>query len=389
MGGYYPKAERNRHMKTWIPGIVLLLLASSSVSAVEHMCTGRNGHDDELLRKLYYYALLAESAQNGEILPWSCTPTDGQPSRAPKIYRTNSTDDEWNSSADQPLPLCGQPPCVRQPTTNDLEERLEEWNEIVSAYRAQGWQIAVYEPPDGGPAYFVCDTRQLDVMLFISLAELQAPVDDGDLRPRIVRPIIWYVENRFVDEALQTVTLRKHNSLSDETFPEQVTAIRGTDPTRLSHWRANANDLVGTSCVFSLMASVMSYLVADNYWHYAITGHSLGGAVAQYIAQHYHSPGTNVPFRSFAFNAVGLDTNPAGELGTEILHSFSIQGDPVSALGQSLGRTQGGRVVQYVPPADDTDFWNHTTALTKHALRSVQRALCDCMNGRGSLNVRV
>ena len=369
----------------------VLFMVTGVAAAAEHGCRDRNGYEDPLLRTLYYYSLLAEAAKTERLPRWQCEANQGTANGAPRMYRADDGDTSWNNAAEQELPACGEGnrPCVRRLKVTELQED-DRWNAIADEFRGQDWHVGVYEPSDGGPEYVVCDSRPSDVMIFMTLSELQVPVDDGHLINRVLRPVIWIVENRLIDEALETVTLRKNNDLSDEEFPEQVTAIRGTNPSRFSQWKASIQDALGQSCVFSLMARVVGDFIQDRGWGYAVTGHSLGGAVAQYIAQQLATPSTaRGNFSSFAFNAIGIDVGAGANPSPDILHSFFIEGDPVEALGRlTLGRAQGGRIVRYTPP--ETDFWSGIAPLEnleRHELSSVQRALCDCMNGEGSLSV--
>ena len=371
----------------------LLMVASTALASELHSCGARNGHDDELLRKLYYYALLAESAKDGELSPWRCKAGDGT-TRAPRLNRSEDAqnDTTWSSVDPQSLPVCGDPPCIRRITTSDIRNDDNQWRNIVGYFLRQGQHVRVYEPYVGGPAYFVCDDSISDVLIFIYLAELQAPVDDGDLRPRIVRPLVWIVDNALIDEAVQTVTLQKNNDWSvDGEYPETVTAIRGTDPSLLSQWSASSRDLspFRKSCVFDLMTRVMGEVVAKNAQKYAITGHSLGGAVAQHIAQSL-SKGDETPnARFFSFNAVGIDVDADGNPHPDILHSFYVDGDVVSVIGILFGRSQGGLIVKYSPPESENEdeFWHREGPFDRHELRTVQHALCECMNLRGTLNI--
>ncbi len=154
-------------------------------------------------------------------------------------------------------------------------------------------------------------------------------------------------------------------------------------PDRLTQWRATLNRLRSSSCVFDLMVEVAGHFMEEEHSRYAMTGHSLGGAVAQHVGQHYSQSRTSQGFRAFAFNALGTDAqaNPA------ILQSFVIDGDPVPAIGARIGQVQAGRVVRFTPP--DSDDWRIPArfSLDRHRLSSVQRALCHCMKGRGALTV--
>ena len=373
-------------MKFWIFGAALFMVVIHSTTATAADCSDLSGHEKDRPRTLYYYALLAEAADTGMLPRWACMPSGGDARGAPKIYKHGVTNRDWNNFADQPLPPCADetPPCIRRLTTAEFREGMYQWHDIVAEFRNSGRHVGVYESRNGGPAYVVCDNRTLGVMLFMELSEFRVPVDDGDLRPWIVRPIMWMVENTLIDEAIETVTLRKNNHLSDNAFPEQVTAIRGTRPDRLPQWRATVRQLLGDSCIFRLMARVSGHFAQENTWKYTVTGHSLGGAVAQYIAQHNAANNNDSRFRAFAFNAIGINV----QVDPKILQSFYVKGDPVPATGVLIGNVQAGRSVRYSP--QDTDEWRIRTPfdrLKRHMLSGVQKALCDCMNGKGTLIV--
>lgn len=217
-------------MTFWIFGAVLFMALIQPAAATAADCSDLSGHDKDRPRTLYYYALLAEAADTGVLPRWACVPSGEDVRGAPMIYKSGVTNRDWNNFADTPLPLCTDRtlPCVRRLAAADFREGMYQWHDIVAEFRNSDRHVGVYESGNGGPAYVVCDSRTLDVMLFMELSEFRVPVDDGDLRPWIVRPVMWVTENMLIDEAIETVTLRKNNDLSDETFPEQVTAIRGT-----------------------------------------------------------------------------------------------------------------------------------------------------------------
>ena len=131
---------------------------------------------------------------------------------------------------------------------------------------------------------------------------------------------------------------------------------------------------------------------------YALAGHSLGGSVAQYVAQQLapateengDGTATRASFQTYASNAIGIDvsrgTNP------ERLHSSYIEGDPVVGHGARRSRTQGGHIVGDTPPPptnilDEIESLWETATVEWHRLRGVQEGLCDCMKGRGDLSI--
>ena len=351
-------------------------------------CGSHEAHEHNQVRALYYYALLTEAADTGMLPRWACEVPGQVGLGAPAVYQTDAADTDWNSFAERPVPACadGTPlPCIRPLKGDELREGMYQWTDIVGRFRGLGRHIGVYEPSDGGPAYIVCDSEERHAFVLVELAAFGLSIDDGELRQWIVRPMVWVVETTLIDEALETVTLQKNIELSDAEYPETVTAIRGTRLNRLSQWRATFNELRGRSCVFDLMIEVAGEFMGERHSSYAVTGHSLGGAVAQHVAQHYYSrSGASSEFRAFAFNALGIDA----QADAETLQSFFIEGDPVSAAGRCISQVQAGRSVRYTPP--NTAYWTCVAPPyggERHGLHSVQSALCDCMSGMGTLTV--
>ena len=372
-----------------IPLTLILAAACSATVATATECSTHIDQNAQKLRELYYYALLTDAADTGALPRWACEVPDRDDLGAPRIHTADTTSTNWNHFAEDSLRQCGfdtGPPCILPLTAADLAGDGERWQQIVDQFGQQGQHVGVYEPPNGGPAHFVCDRDPEDVFALVTLARYQVPVDDdGDLLQLIIRPILWLVETATIEEAVETVTLQKTNSLSADRYPETVTAIRGTRPDRLTNWRSTINRLLrGKSCVFDLMVKLSGHFMGVGRSSYAVTGHSLGGAVAQHVAQHYDRERTSRRFRAFAFNALGTDA-PADPA---ILQSFVIDGDPVPAIGARIGQIQAGRSVRYVPP--NTNYWRFErpfATLKRHMLPAVQQALCDCMKGMGTLAV--
>lgn len=366
---------------------VLVMMFGGTVVAAQEACEDLQLHDRDALRGLYYYASLTEAADSGQLPRWTCKALDGRERGAPQIY-ANTGNTDWNSFAEASLPACndGATPCLRQISAGDFEEH---WHSIVRDFQGNGRYVAVYEPTNGGPAYLTCDSEELDVNVFVELSELRIPVDGEDLLGRIFRPVVWFVEDvsRAVDDLsrdeVETVTLRKTNYLGHTPLPETVTAIRGTRPNRIAQWLASARKLspFHESCVFDVMVRIADHLAGAEWPNYVVTGHSLGGAVTQYIAGSLGGNGNARDFRAFAFNSYGSDA----QADPAILESFQVVGDPVGDIvGVAFFQVQAGRSIRLTPPNDPE--WRALGA-TLHLLSSVRKAICDCMNGKGKLTV--
>ena len=175
----------------------------------------------------------------------------------------------------------------------------------------------------------------------------------------------------------------------EEFYPETVTAVPGTNFTNLSEVGTSVMDLHERSCLFDVMLALARRMLNGSSGRYAFAGHSLGGSVAQYVAQQLGLPEDR--FIAYAFNGIGIDecrgSNPTS------LKSFFISGDPVVRLGNAVGRIQGGEVVEYTPP-EATGFlgrlneWWDVLTFRWHRRPGVQEGLCDCMKERGALSIQ-
>ena len=362
----------------------LFVIAASAASAADadlySSCTERNGHDDNLLRELYSYALFVEAADNGRLPDWQCEATDTQ-----STWRQR-----WQA-------LNGQPSNFQRLSMVDLKE--SGWDEIAQSFRARGRHIGAYERERGGPVYVVCDNNPTSIKLFLTWSRIRANFDVEGFLSSVVVPVVLaidFLEGTTTQEGLRTVAFHRNGDLSigeEDYYPETVTAVPGTDLTMLRELQTSWNDFHGKSCIFDFMVAIAGGMWSRTNELYAFAGHSLGGSVAQYVAQKLapaDDTANGANFQAYAYNAVGLDESRGANPKT--LHSFYVEGDPVVGLGTYKGRIQGGRVVRYTPPPT-THVWSKLENLWEkatfkwHRLPAVQEGLCDCMNGRGELGI--
>ena len=381
--------RRDYGMTLRFVAVTLFMMVASAASADEYHCSDRNNHGDELLRELYTYALFAEAADSGELPPWRCKDaTDAGLTWEPQ---------GWDAALD------GRPPSFRRLSKADLMEY--GWDRIAKRFRDNGRHIGAYESESGGSIQVVCDNNPSNIKLFLTWSEIRPNIDDDRfLRPLIV-PIVFAVDistNASTQEGLRTVTFKRESDLSkgeEDYYPETVTAVPGTDFTKLQELQANWRGLRGDSCVFDFMVAVAGSVWAKTNEQYVFAGHSLGGSVAQYVAQQLAPGGgqangdgtvNRTNFQAYAFNAIGLDESRGANPKT--LHSFYIKGDPVVGLGADKGRIQGGHIVRYTPPSTTSNWskiknlWEEAT-FKWHRLSAVQEGLCECMNGHGNLSI--
>ena len=306
---------------------------------------------------MYTYSLLAEAAKTGEIPPWSCKAHWGNAIEPPQL----GNGENWNNVARKALPVCseGPPPCIQHLKMLELEKKWEGgWRTVANKFREEGQYVGAYEPDNGGPSYLVCESSGFDGMLFVGSSELRIWGDDGDLR-NVWWLTVLFFKNTLNKEGLETVTLQINKNFSDSKLPDKVTAIRGTKLNSMRQIIANFKGWFGTSCVFRLMASIVYNMVLnDEGRKYAVTGHSLGGAAAQYVAKEVSKNEQKEEFLLFAFSSIGIDLSDGRNPDPEILHSFIIEGDlVVEKLGGLFGLIQGGRTVRYYPEPSGAKGW--------------------------------
>ena len=188
-----------------------------------------------------------------------------------------------------------------------------------------------------------------------------------------------------IGEKIQTQSLRLVTPDADHAVEDAV-AIRGTQFSieiskildTAKQINASIQDIIGASCAFDMAAILVrighEMFSADKL---TVTGHSLGGAVAQFIA--YDRAKDPYAYRindfgAFSFNAIGIK-NPLDIVVRDLI-SFHLEGDIVSELvGMVLGREQAGIDFRCIPPPSFSEG--------RHGISEIQQALCLCLSGEG------
>lgn len=354
--------------------VLLFVMATSALGVADtnvnsNSCSQHNRDVKNFLRNLYSYALLVEAADSAEDPKWDCN---------------NSADDNGIQELKSEFIRAGW-------NTGDLENH---WFEIAKDFREKGWYIGAYKRngngKTSGPTYIVCDKKESNNTLFLTWSKIMTGNENSWFPDSIVVLAVLVVdklEQTLMQESLRMETFHRiEDSMTEndmDHFPKEITAIPGTEFTNLSDLGTSFNDLIGNSCIFNFMAKLAEKAWSDSRDRYALAGHSLGGSVAQYVAQKI-SNGAN--FQAYAFNAIGLDRSYDTP---QNLYSFYIKGDAVVYLGSVIGRTQGGQVVQYTPPKDFKWPKKLLDFLTFewHRLSGVKTGLCDCINDKGNLSI--
>ena len=322
----------------------------------------------------------------------------------------------------------GQPPsnsCYVEQTSSQISmpdhqqfplrpEDIESWKNWI----LERWQSELHPPEepgkyngDDGITYVTCaydlNIPQLALTWTISRQyqeNTEIPLIDVII-PEI-RPVIPHTMLP-VNEEIGIINLRREPSSPNET--EELVAIRGTNFTKISQIMTSLRGLLRSSCVFEILAIVVSDIGSrTSASSISVVGHSLGGAAVQYIVLDHDShprrnptnrQNSNVKFTAYSFNAIGLDHEFAEKANTSDLYSYVIDGEIVSRLGEVLGKTQVGTTIRYIPPEtwQELGFFSIVNSVLqgefpervrRHELSTVQEGLCECINGHGALDIK-
>ena len=142
--------------------------------------------------------------------------------------------------------------------------------------------------------------------------------------------------------------------------------IKGTDMSRIKEWNTSIQNLIMNSCIFDFAVEVSTIFFESGISgeipefrarNYGLVGHSLGGAVAQHVAQEMdlmtviQKHQENAVFRAHSFNSIGVDVGgPESAERVErrkFVTSVRVAGDFLEELQQQVGRVQIGHLYRY------------------------------------------
>ena len=333
-------------------------------------------------RSLYEYALIADMAY-GESRPGSC--------------RVEATGEKIELRRPHEISLLPEP--TRNRIVGNVGELLGSREPRTDVIRYYG---------DDEITYLTCSSYDDDLHLALAPTLFRRPLLGDDSRVIVVLDIAVLINLQHLgdwkspDEELGVVRLYRSESRNGD--PEELVAIRGTNIWKIRQIWANLNDLFEEegSCVFRMASVVVEVVEQDLSTRgnsLAVVGHSLGGSATQYVARENatrQSP--NAMFSAFSFNGVGIDANSVDKFSLSSLYNYFIEGDFASSFGMRWGRLQAGRAMRYRPsvswrlpswfmfslrPLSEATLALET--IRRHGLDTVQKALCECMNARGSV----
>lgn len=264
-----------------------------------------------------------------------------------------------------------------------------------------GYPGVIYsETNDGGQYHLSCRREmvmpEIAVSLLLVRSDMTIGYDDGPVFRSVsfivpdVRIVLPSILRTLIKEEVEIASIERVVETNDSAVSghsENVVLIRGTDLNLArvaKQLHASYSGMRGDSCVFPVVARVVSFISRSGHVisdAFAVVGHSLGGAVAQFVAtdQHKHPNSYHRTFEAYAFNAVGL---PDGtDTNIDRLHNYTVNGDWLDFLGPILGQIEAGVQVVYYP---NDPLWR---AGRRHGIRAVQESLCMCWGDVGSVVV--
>ena len=191
----------------------------------------------------------------------------------------------------------------------------------------------------------------------------------------------------------------------------EIIGFQGTDFSKLDQLGTSVKALMENSCLFDFAAELSSRFFIENAQslsdeeekssqhrgfskHNAIVGHSLGGAVAQYVGhrrdlqteirtlnsriQRYDS---HPRFGVYSFNSIGISGLPQRQWHDRRIRSVQVHGDFLAVRQGKVGTRQLGQMYRYglrlgVPE-------NNEEQLRRHEIDTMLEEICYCSMNQG------
>lgn len=333
------------------------------------MCRGPNAPASELKMhtELLTYAVLAEAAYAKKspwtpALPDSCTTVD--------------------------IPSDITEPVDTLPISDHIV--ADATSAIYSDADFAGEQLVLesYVPEDNSETFLAC-THDTAISERIAMAVRYA-WERNKLSLLIKVAIVGFAPLTSTEE-LEIMELRS-------TQNERILGVQGTDVTRIiPQLTTSIHELMGNSCLFDLaveisnaffVPSMVNEFHAD---HNAIVGHSLGGAVAQYVGRRLdlqesiRSFRNSAAFGAYSFNSVGLGDASGDAPHYANIHSVRVVGEILEGLEEEFETSQIGNEYRY-EPSERRYLLAIREKINRHSIRRVQSEICRCLGGEGGFD---
>lgn len=422
-------------------GASFMLLMSHSVSAQTGASPASDasgservsycdGYDHTLLRNLYKYALMAELAYRRPsegCLSEACTLTNN----GKLHFGFRQPNEEEKFDILKKFEQISSEQRASKPTkrSDEIRKILEENWDSKSSINEFNFELL-------GDGYLTCGREQsYEAMLLpIQIEEGESSSTTLAFQYSVVVPSKTeetLKQNRIIYEKL---TVQNH----------EILAIPGTELINLLNILPSLNYLrVNFSCVYEAavaiaMAAAQEIKRGKKSDKLVITGHSLGGSIAQYIANRWGEKwkeNKNLlsprKLTIYSFNSIGIYGEDITNTRLPYVYSYFVDGEIAGEIGSRTEKTQLGKIIKFVPPSSNDrngwkavsqhtgKWWNEILSINsnsvlqiiinqaalfltlpirsikeliglhervkRHEIATVKRSLCDCMNGWGKI----
>ena len=240
-------------------------------------------------------------------------------------------------------------------------------------------RISIEWHDDGVISYASCG-KEIIRLGVIPIDELEPNGDGGFFR--VVTGVLFSLFSR--DQTFHFIP-------ADAGDDSKGIAVKGTDFENHEEVATSTREIIGQSCALDLAISVTDYFFHDKQEskqgyndnmfgeQFFVTGHSLGGMVAQHVARNLR----DVPIKYFAYSSIGMKPSDDANDDPPDLYSYYVLGDIGTVFGDwVLKREQTGYVMEYKPTAGDS-----ADPIERHSLDYVRESICKCMVGGGAISI--
>ena len=251
------------------------------------------------------------------------------------------------------------------------------------------YDIEVLEDTSTGEEFIDCSSR-MNLSLRITMAiNYVWGNDEISILPKINVVLTQALANILTEnEELRVVELQQEGS------ENSVLGVQGTDFLRIGQINTSIQELIGNSCAFDIAVDVVNHFFDpcendSNANVYSIVGHSLGGAVAQYVAHNLASRidecRNTVDFQAYSFNSIGMDSSAVRGSSHRNINSVRIAGEVLEQIGGNLNRKQLGHIFRYREQLNQSS--PNQSLMEKfrlHEIRTVKEMISHCISYNGS-----
>lgn len=286
-----------------------------------------------------------------------------------------------------PMGFLRQPPIFSIDVGAIPSKVLKKATDVIRK-RNDSWAIDTYSDPKTDDKYVsvTCTTKQT---FRERLAVAFRYVRSNDNLSLLAKAAIVGISGLTRTESIGIVELKNSQE-------ETVLGLQGTNLLDIDKWNTSIQNLIetwknGNSCVFDFAVEVSTAFFgrgsADGFHEYqskryGIVGHSLGGAVAQHVAQSVdietklRKHQEVAIFRAYSFNSIGVDARAGSAKPKNTIVSVWVAGEILEAMQEKVGRRQTGYLFRYGASSTRLPLWKR---IQRHKIQSVKKEICSCL----------